>query len=304
MARAMCRRSGRRVRNLATVLGGFEELVGFYINPADVYTKVLQHSQLDLAQIDAHVARAAQKLADSRTDERLRTLLATILYIYQLISAFVTTVGGGNTSPPGGRIGITMFMTWIIPSILISNAIGCFTSRRTCFDILDGFAQHISPGTYLWSELQDAVPELRQHKSVEDFFASLSWSGAIYSYRPSKQLKFSTGSQDRNKILILLAVAPILTSSIVGSVILWHTPPIGINCRNLLIFSIVIFIFASALFTSATSWSGLRGATHWHIVLAKDVCLAVPFIVLVFLATSGLFNSCKFFSHIQLLEIR
>ncbi|KAF2682211.1 hypothetical protein K458DRAFT_342637 [Lentithecium fluviatile CBS 122367] len=293
MARAMCRRSGRRVRNLATVLGGFEELVGFHANPADVYTRIMQSSRVNSVQVDAHIARAAQKLADSRTDERLRTLLATVLYIYQLVSAFIATVGGGNTSPPGGRIGMTMFMTWILPSILISNAIGCFTSRRTCFDILDSFVQQLDSETSLWSELRDAVPELRQYSSVEDFFESFSWSGAIYSYRPSKQLKFSTGPQDRSRSLIfLLALAPIVTSSVVASIILWHTPPIGINCRNLLVFSIIIFMFTSAFFTAATSWAGLHGETHWHVVLVKDACLAIPFVLLVFFATSGLFNSC------------
>jgi hypothetical protein len=294
MARSICRRSGRRVRNLATVLGGFEELIGFYTNPADVYVIILQGSELSSHRKDAHVARAAQKLADSRTDERLRTLLATALYIYQLVSAFIATVGGGSTSPPGGRIGITMFMTWIIPSVLISNAIGCFTSKRTCFDILESFVQHINPKTDLWSELRNAVPELQKHKSVEDFFTSLPWSGAIYSYRPPKHLKFRTGPQDHSKILIfLLAVAPVVTSSIIGSLILWRTPPIGLNCRNLLIFSIVGFIWFSNLFTSATFWLGLRGVTHWRVVLIKDAFLAIPFVALIFLATSGLFNSCK-----------
>jgi hypothetical protein len=296
MARAMRRRSGRRVRNLATVLGGFEELVGFYTNPADVYMRIIQQSQLDMVQMDANIGRAAQKLADSRTDERLRTLLATVLYIYQLVSAFITTVGGGNTTPPGGRIGIAMFMTWIIPSVLLSNAIGCFTSRRTCFDILNSFVHHINPSTDLWSELQDAVPELRQRKSIEHFFDSLSWSGAIYSYRPSKRLKFITGPQDRsNFLLLLLAVIPNLTCSIIASLILWHTPPIGINCRNLLIFAIVVFMFASALFTRAIPWFELEDGTQWRIILAKDACIAIPFVILVFLATSGLFNSCKFY---------
>jgi hypothetical protein len=286
--------SGDRVeiRNLATVLGGIEDLVGFHDKPQEVFINLKARSPATRQHFKSLVARAAQQLADSRTDDRLRTLLATALYVYQLISAFVTTIGGGSTSLPGGRIGITMFMTWIVPSILLSNAIGGFTSRRTCYTILETFVQDATDQRDAWETLKQAAPSLKPDSSVDDYFDNLAWSGAVYSYRPKKVLGFTSGSHDSSPyLLLLLAVVPIATSSLVASFILWDTPPIGINCRNILIFVITGLVFLSALFTQISS-SFLRGSRHWHVTLVKDTVLALPSVVLIFLACAGRFNSC------------
>jgi hypothetical protein len=280
-----------QVRNVATVLGGFEDLVGFHDDPEEVYLKIKALSRTE-EYFDFLVSRAAQQLADSRTDDRLRTLLATALYIYQLISAFVTTVGGGSTSPPGGRIGITMFMTWIVPSILLSNAIGGFTSRRTCYSILEMLVQDVADQRDVWRTFQQAAPSLDDYSSVHEYFDNLAWSGAVYSYRPKKKLGFGSGAHDiRPWVLLLLATVPIVTSSLVASLILWNTPPIGINCRNILIFVITGLVFLSTLFTQVSS-SFFSGSRHWHIMLVKDALLAVPSVILIFLACAGRFNSC------------
>jgi hypothetical protein len=106
-----------QIRKVATVLGAFEELTGFYENPKNIYEKIKNRAEekgITVGKFNQLVTRAAQRLSDSRTDERLRTLLATFLYGYQLISAFITSVGGGNTSPPGGRIGI---VTVVLPRV-------------------------------------------------------------------------------------------------------------------------------------------------------------------------------------------
>jgi hypothetical protein len=282
-----------KVRNVATVLGGIEDLVGFYDNPKDVYLEIKAMATTKEARFDILVSRTAQQLADSRTDERLRTLLATVLYIYQLISAFVTTVGGGSVSPPGGRIGITMFMTWIVPSILLSNAIGGFTSRRTCFSIFETFVEDATAQKNGWEVLQQAAPSLR-HQSVHDYFDNLAWSGAVYSYRPKKILRFKSGSHDSSPaLLLILATAPVATASIIASLILWDTPPVGINCRSILIFVMTGLFFLSALFTQiSSSFFHDSRSRHWHIVIIKDTLIAVPSVVLIFLACAGRFNSC------------
>jgi hypothetical protein len=282
-----------KLRNVATVLGGIEDLVGFYENPKDVYLEIKALATVEDAHFDLLVSRTAQQLADSRTDERLRTLLATVLYIYQLVSAFVTTIGGGSTSPPGGRVGITMFMTWIVPSILLSNAIGGFTSRRTCFSIFETFVEDATGQKNGWKALQQAVPSLR-HQSVHEYFDNLAWSGAVYSYRPKKILRFRSGSHDSSPVLLLfLATVPVATASTIGSLILWDTPPVGLNCRGILILVMTGLVFLSALFTQISS-SFFRdpSSRHWHIVLVKDTFLAVPSVVLIFLACAGRFNSC------------
>ncbi|KAF2473602.1 uncharacterized protein BDR25DRAFT_256396, partial [Lindgomyces ingoldianus] len=255
LAKAFLRVNDRRlVRNLATVLGGIEELVGFHTNPLSVYRHLVAHSTLDDEELSLLIGKTAQRLSDSRTDERLRTLFTTALYFYQLVSAFIATVGGGNTSPPGGRIGTAMFMTWVVPSILLSNAIGTFTSSRTCFTILERFYQDSTGQFDLWAELQRTCPQLRQYPTIDDYFDSLTWSGAIYTYRPNKRLPFATGAKDRSPVtLLMLATSPIIVASVISSAIIYHTPPIAFSCRNVLIISLAAFQLLSPLFTWLTS---------------------------------------------------
>ena len=290
-----------KVRNLATVLGGFEEIVGFHDDPVRVYLRITNQSRTKGRHFDRLVSRAAMKLADSRTDERLRTLLAIALYGFQLISAFVTTVGGGNTSPPGGRIGIAMFLTWIVPSTLISNAIGTFTSRRTCYTILEEFVHDATGRTDAWAVLQESAPSLRRHNTVHDCLDTLAWSGGIYTYRPSKTLPFSSGSRDLSqRPLLLLAAMPVITSSVIASAIIWHTPPVGLSCRNILILSLTAAMLASAFFTHISAFF-LKGSRHWHVMLVKDFLIAIPSLVLIVLACAGRFNSCWCWSAVYTL---
>ncbi|KAF2747759.1 hypothetical protein M011DRAFT_476933 [Sporormia fimetaria CBS 119925] len=296
-----------KIRNLGTLLAGIEELVGYHTDPLTLYNAIrMQHFarasqdntsgslRLSHQRLESAIARAAQQLADSRTDERNRTLLAMALYCYQLLSAFVATVGGGNTSPPGGRIGTAMFLTWIVPTILLSNAIGGYTSVRTAFTILESFLRETTNKHDLWGLLQEVSPPLRHHDSLNAYFDSLSWSGAIYTYRPDKRIPFGHKAHGaRNPYtLFVLAVSPLLISSIIASVLIWHTPPLGINCRNILIFSIFLLLLFSTVFTYMTHRLGLRNAKHWYAVLVKDTLLSLPTVVLLFLAAAGLFNTC------------
>ncbi|ORY16971.1 hypothetical protein BCR34DRAFT_475538 [Clohesyomyces aquaticus] len=241
LARQQYPKDRRRARNLGTVLGAIEELVGTHTNPLMVYEAITTKFALSKYQrisgdaiLELLVARTAQELSDSRTDERLRTLLATVLYVYQVLSAFLAILGGGNSSPPGGRIGTAMFLTWIVPSILLSNAMGTFTSSRTCFTVLERFFQDATGESDLWEQLQSlngsndsTHSTLKRLAAIDTFYDAQSFSGGIYTYRPQKRLKFSTGSNDRHPIrLLLLALSPIIVASFIGSVIIWHTPPL------------------------------------------------------------------------------
>ncbi|KAL8735860.1 MAG: hypothetical protein Q9181_002638, partial [Wetmoreana brouardii] len=126
-------------RVIATVFAGFEEVRGPGIvsrNKLDVLTD--QHKLKDRF---GEWRKAAFELADSRTDEFFRTCLAILLYIYQLIGGFVKEIGGDSSSPPGGRVATGVFLSWLIPTVLLSNAIGNFSSCQTCYDILLRFAE-------------------------------------------------------------------------------------------------------------------------------------------------------------------
>lgn len=144
------RRDKHRARIIATVLAGFEEISGARINNEGYYDMIceklgrLGKSNEDDAMFNEW-HKAARQLADGRTNEFLRTVLAIIVYVFGLISAFSPDVGGGNTTPPGGRIGSAIFLSWLVPVALLSNTIGTFASRRTCLDIMSHFMVAVNP---------------------------------------------------------------------------------------------------------------------------------------------------------------
>ncbi|KAH7312928.1 hypothetical protein BKA65DRAFT_573850 [Rhexocercosporidium sp. MPI-PUGE-AT-0058] len=129
---------------IATVLCGFEEISG-----SKIKTEVHYHMNIRKLLLDKNGVldkkmfeewrKCARILADARTNEYLRTCLAIAVYFLGLIAAFVPSLGGGNTSPPGGRIGSALFLSWLVPLTLLSNRMGTFTSRRACLHIMREF---------------------------------------------------------------------------------------------------------------------------------------------------------------------
>ncbi|KAI9170841.1 hypothetical protein HJFPF1_00315 [Paramyrothecium foliicola] len=141
-----------RARIVATVLAGFEEINGANITSETHYHMIMDHlghiGQGDPAT-DGQAAwnewrQCARVLADARTNEFLRTLLAVFIYVFGVTAALNDNVGGGNTSKPGGRIGSAVFLMWLVPLALLSNTVGSFTSRRTCLTIMHLFVDRVT----------------------------------------------------------------------------------------------------------------------------------------------------------------
>lgn len=144
-----------RARVIATVLAGFEEISGAHIRSELHYHMVLQQlghiGSSSLAPTGTRSTESrgawqewrhcARVLADARTNEFLRTLLAIFIYVFGVVAALDDAIGGGNTSKPGGRIGSAVFLMWLVPMALLSNVVGTFTSRRTCLTIMRLFVR-------------------------------------------------------------------------------------------------------------------------------------------------------------------
>lgn len=130
----------RLQRVVATVFAGFEEIRGPDLN-FEFFQTIVDDGGLGDDAKYRYWRLAAVELADSRSDEILRTTLAIILYFYHVIASFVEEVGGDQSSLPGGRIGTAMFISWLVPVVLLSNSIGGFTSRRSASSILVRFAK-------------------------------------------------------------------------------------------------------------------------------------------------------------------
>lgn len=288
--------SDRIQRVIATVFAGFEEIKGPDITSYYLLQELIKTANPFKKAIYRQWRLAAVELADSRSDEILRTTLAVILYFYHVVASFVEEVGGDQSSPPGGRIGTAMFISWLVPVVLLSNSIGGFTSRRSASSILFRFAQ--STGLELDFASRQST-RLRQSTPLEtDYFESLGWSGAIYTFRTWKTRNLTDNPAGRGTAFIFcISIAPIVIGMTGSFVIMWHTLPVGFACRHLWIIAVFTLYFVSAFITWAShSRHFATGAYHWHFVLYKDGLIGVTSLLAIFLSSSGAFNSCYCFS--------
>lgn len=282
---------------VATVFGAHEEVQGPRITP--------EHNSLDSLVKRFHLVEyfeewrcTAVRLAGGRTDELVRTVLALVLYLYQLVCNFVPVVGGVPSSPPGSRIATAVLLSCFVPAILLTNAVGAFTSRRHAYDAMTNLAirtdGHPLSLARRHSFFLPKFPLLSQ-TSVSDYRDALPWSGGIYMYRPWK-LRYITSirSSSRHTVLyFLLAASPVLIGFVGGSLLLWWQTPRGFNCRHIWLITVSLLWIASAIVTLLSYNLRLAmGKHHWRFVLIKDAGIALPSFLVFFLSTSGLFNSC------------
>ena len=279
---------------IGTVFGGFEELQGPRTISEDDFDAFCKLHPFPL--YSQQWRRAAVKLADNRTNEFARTCLAISLYVYQLIAGFVKEVGGDSSSPPGGRIATSVFLSWLVPTTLLSNAIGNFPSRRTCYDVFSAFELETGGEVKVSHRESVLMPGLRPlaHESLTEYFQSLSWSGGIYTFRPWKcESDMRKGHWPCEGFNLLLSIIPMCIGMTGGFLILWNLIPNGFNCRHTWLIGIFLAWFASAFITwLSNSPHFATGKYHWHFVLVKDALIAIPTFTIIFLSACGLFNSC------------
>ncbi|KAH0558595.1 hypothetical protein GP486_004752 [Trichoglossum hirsutum] len=299
-----------RIRVIATAFAGFEEIAGHAITSEEFYRAVAT----TLGQIGttrenpedfAKWRRAAVSMADDRTNEFLRTGLAIALYLFQLISEFVKKITGDSVSTPGGRIGSATFLSWLIPTALISNILGGFTSRRTCLKTMINLVGEINPPN------DPTLGEvLVDRESWKDYFDALPSTGAIYTFRP---FKFRDMLQAKGKdrfirmLMPFVATLPVIFGFIPAFYIHWKANPSGFSCRHFWITGVFSAWIISAVFTSASHGFGAwiynrifkshlrRWAKYnynWWLIYAKDALIGLGSIMMVFLSVVGLFNSC------------
>jgi hypothetical protein len=183
-----------QAKNIAVIISAAEELIGpldTNIDAKQVFEEMLTCSTMPLEEIDDLNWKTASNLVDSRTNEMLRTCFSILQYLFQVMAAFVPAIGEAS-SPSGGEIGTAMLLSWLLPVVLLSNAVGDFTSSRKCLRIVLSFMEQIGsqPGQHSFCAPKHSSLDLPGVHRVQEtsYFNSLAWSGAIYSYRPDKHL--------------------------------------------------------------------------------------------------------------------
>ncbi|KAK0647006.1 hypothetical protein B0T16DRAFT_414567 [Cercophora newfieldiana] len=163
-------------RMIATVLMGYEEL-----GTTDKMFAGLSHSVLE--RINPKTDRmlrswkgAALELADQRTIELLRTLLAVALYILSVLSALVPHIGGRDRDEPLGWVAVALSLSFLLPIVVLGSLLGVLQSHGASFWTLNRF-------------LRDAEEELAAQPRA-DTNVSIDGLGALLNTRgfdePSK----------------------------------------------------------------------------------------------------------------------
>ncbi|KAK4183597.1 hypothetical protein QBC35DRAFT_535614 [Podospora australis] len=215
---------------IATVLCAYEDVFSAELQTGqgeEFFTRIMEgFGALDLKNkaVQRQWSKTALELVDSRTDERLRALLALAVYILGLSSAFVVDLGGTSQTIPGGVIASSLSLSFLVPIVILSNSIGGYTSRRTAVAILGRFVEGItavrkaetkrkrrrrgrrrrrggsgSTSTSSWASqsrgVNGAAAAAANHLQVDDesdgeeweeYFRRLHWSGQVDTFRPWK----------------------------------------------------------------------------------------------------------------------
>ena len=231
---------------------------------------------------------AASVLGRSRKTELLRTILAISWYIFVVVAAFVPAVGQ-STAASAGRIAPAMLLSWLLPVVLLSNAIGGFPSLRNCEFFISQYLARVGNSRHDISICEEQKSRFFKEEESAPYFTALAWSGAIYSYRLGKK---PSGKPRRRLLLALCSVAPVTVAFGLALAAL-ETAPTYFSCRSVLVTTIYAFWLISAIITWLMSFQRtITGRYLWYFILIKDSFIAVPTLALIIATSCGLFNSC------------
>jgi hypothetical protein len=234
----------------------------------------------------------AAEIVDRRTSGTDQAWLAIALYILGIIANFVNKLGG-NSSPSGGKIAPPMFLSWLLPTMLLSNIVGQFNSRDCIRSIIrldeetKGQHEDDCPGVLG----QNFISSLK----VDDwkpYLDSLVWSGGIYTCEIIRPMLARTA---RQKATILRAVLPVLISFTIACRVL-DSAPTYTTCRHFMLLAMFVAWLVSSFLTRCIMERTLFGKTkksRWVKVMVKDGIIGFGTFLLLVLSSVGLGNTCR-----------
>lgn len=233
----------------------------------------------------AVLTEAAVALRHLRLHDIRRTGFAIFLYFFQFVVVFVYRVGG-SPNPSGGRVSPAMMLSWFLPVVLLSNAIGDYGSWKHSQDTILKFLEKVFGD----DPLPARVPLLPRRRALRRsgwrsftaHFTELACSGSI-------RHDHSTSSS-RKVVLGLIAVFPIALACATAFRV-DYTAPTWFSCRAVTVLGSFSGWLLSWIFTSiATNY--LHRDYRWFFIFVKDILIGTPILLFILLPTAGLFNSC------------
>jgi hypothetical protein len=233
----------------------------------------------------AALTEAAVALRHLRLHDIRRTGFAIFLYFFQFVVVFVYRVGG-SPNPSGGRVSPAMMLSWFLPVVLLSNAIGDYGSWKHSQDTILRFLEKVFGDDPLPARVP-LLPRRRASRrcgwrSFTTHFTELACSGSM-------RHDHSTSSS-RKVVFGLIAVFPIALACATAFRV-DYTAPTWFSCRAVTVLASFGGWLLSWIFTSiATNY--LHRDHRWFFIFVKDILIGTPILLFILLSTAGLFNSC------------
>jgi hypothetical protein len=239
--------------------------------------KVSDQAELEIRCHKLHETAIA--LRHQRMHDIRRTGFAILVYIFQVVAVFVPVVGG-SANPSGGKVSPAMMLVWLLPLVLLSNAIGDYGSWELSSNTLNEFLDVLGIDPLKVLDANKTDLETARKPISSPFFSELACSGATLHSRPRGFRKVA---------LIAISILPI-TIACATAFAVDYTAPTYFSCRATLIWSSLALWFMSSVATMCMR--GSLGRHSWLFILLKDIVVATPILVLIWLSSCGYFNSC------------
>ena len=229
------------------------------------------------------IVKTARTLAGIRKNEFRRTLFALAIYVFQVLAAYVPAIGAA-ASPSGGRVATAMLLSWLVPVVLLSNAIGDLGPRWNRQQTLTAFMERLEQPPGLKMTASQRARTLQVQPPQE---ALVAWTGSMYTFQPKKR-----SSEPSARKLFIISVLPVALAFAAAFAIL-DTGPTYFSCRHILVISLFIVWVLSAFCTSWLSWSTFgTPKSRWHLILIKDTSIAIVALALIIASSCGLWKTC------------
>jgi hypothetical protein len=231
------------------------------------------------------LCKAGSSLADLQINDIRRTLFAVLSYIFGIVAVFVPSMGG-EPSPSGGRVSPAMLLIWIIPLVLLSNAIGDTTSWRQSEMILSSLIEEM--GAFGEGD-EVAVPETHDLEVL-----NRATIAPIFSQQrlPSETFIRRNTSHGQRAILAACSTIPVFIAFTIAFAV-DDTPPTYFSCRALFnIGTITVWCISGAITALLIHWRTKLDEWLSIIVLTKDFVIGAPIVTLIAVSSCGYFNSC------------
>jgi hypothetical protein len=228
-----------------------------------------------------NLRETAIALRNQRMHDIRRTGFAVFLYILQVVAVFVPAVGG-SASPSGGKVSPAMMLVWLLPIVLLSNAIGDYAcwkaSRNTLLEFLATAGIHLEE----LDTKKKTDMEASHNRKCIPFVSELEGSGAVIHSRHWSA---------RRSGLAFVSALPV-TLACATAFAVDYTAPTWFSCRAILIIGSYALWLISAFATLLMRLLLEKHCRLWLLILVKDITIATPIIVLILLSSCGYFNSC------------